>query len=454
MESSKKRGNNNGIQTTRRKLLLSAGAGAAALGLGATDWAPFIQRGALAADKTLRIVQWSHFVPVYDTWFDKFAKDWGQANHIEVTVDHIPHLEIPARAAAEVAAQSGHDLFGFNGAGGPFLYRRHTLDMTPIVVEMEKKYGKASTVGRGLAFDTETKRWTGFPDYYINFPGLYRKGLWDEIGMNPDTWEDLRIGGAKLKAKGHPVGISLGHSVDPELSWRGIMFSYGGADSDETGRKVVINSKATLEAIKYAKALYTEAMTPEVLSWDDASNNQFLQSGKGCWIHNPISAYRSTQKSNPELADNIYVWKTPAGPVRRICAGSPNSYVIWKFAKNPDAAKAFLRHYAANWKEGYIASTSYNHPVFDHIVPKPMPILENDPTSHPPDKLKILETANDWMCIYGWPGPGTPASAEVAGNYIITDMMAKAATEKMTPEESLAQAEKAIKAIYDKWNAI
>ena len=61
-----------------------------------------------------------------------------------------------------------------------------------------------------------TKTWLAFPDYFIDFPGLYRKDLWDEIGMTPDTWEDVRKGGAKLKAKGFPIGIGLGHSVDPE----------------------------------------------------------------------------------------------------------------------------------------------------------------------------------------------------------------------------------------------
>src|SRR5262245_39182003 len=25
----------------------------------------------------LKILLWSHFVPSHDTWFDKFAKDWG-----------------------------------------------------------------------------------------------------------------------------------------------------------------------------------------------------------------------------------------------------------------------------------------------------------------------------------------------------------------------------------------
>ena len=38
--------------------------------------APFVSK-ALAANKSLSIVQWAHFVPEYDTWFDKFAKDWG-----------------------------------------------------------------------------------------------------------------------------------------------------------------------------------------------------------------------------------------------------------------------------------------------------------------------------------------------------------------------------------------
>jgi len=438
---------------SRRQMLKTAGAGAVALSA-ASLFAPYVQRGALAADKSLKILQWSHFVPAYDTWFDAFAKSWGEQNKVTVVVDHIPHLEIPARAAAEVAAQSGHDLFGFNGAGGPFLHRKNTLDMTQLIGAVEKKFGKATAVGRGLAYDTIEERWVGYPDFYINLPGLYRKDLWDEIGMKPDTWEDVRIGGAKLKAKGHPVGISLGHSVDPETSWRAVLFSYGASIDDKTGKHVMLNSKEALEAVKFVKALYTEAMTSEVTSWDDASNNQYLQSGRGCYIQNPISAYRSTQKTNPALADNIFPWKAPAGPVRRMAAGSPNAYVVWKFAQNPDAAKAFLLHYATNWVEAFKASTAYNMPVFPHIVPKPMPILSNDPTSHPADKLKVLETSDEWMCIYGWPGPGSPQAAEVAGDYIVTDMMAQAATGNKTPEESLKWAVAQVDAVYDKWKNI
>ncbi len=437
---------------TRRGFLQRAGAAAGAAGLAPAISAPFVAN-ALAQTKTLRILQWSHFVPQYDTWFDAFAKDWGKKGGISVTVDHIPHLELPARAAAEVAAEAGHDLFMFSGAGGPHLFEKHLVDLTSLVGEVEKKHGKVQQIGRQIAYNEGSRTWSAFPDYYIRFPGLYRKDLWDEIGMKPDTWEDIRVGGAKLKAKGFPIGISLGHSVDPNLSYRSLLWSYGAAECDETGKRVTLDSKQTLEVVKFVRALYKEAMEPDVLSWDDASNNKYLASGRGSWIHNPISAYRTIQKANPELADKIYVWKTPAGPVRRIAAGSPNSYGIWRFARNKDTAIEFLRHYAGHWVEAFEASTGYNHPLFADIVPKPMPILSNDPTSHPPDKLQVEQTANEWHATFGYPGPAGPASDEVVNNFIIVDMMAKAATDQATPEEAIAWAQKEIEPIYKKWAA-
>ena len=60
----------------------------------------------------------------------------------------------------------------------------------------------------------------------------------------------------------------------------------------------MLNSKETVEAVKYAAALYKEAMTSDVLSWNDASNNQYIHLGVSSHIVNPISAYRTAQKLN------------------------------------------------------------------------------------------------------------------------------------------------------------
>ncbi|HWB45407.1 MAG TPA: twin-arginine translocation signal domain-containing protein [Hyphomicrobiaceae bacterium] len=126
------------MSVTRRRFLKNTGLTVAAAGAAPLLSAPFVSRGALAQSKSLSIVQWSHFVPEYDTWFDNFAKQWGEKNKIAVTVDHIPVQNVPARAAAEASAGSGHDLFGFNGAGGAHLYRKFFIDVSDLVKETER----------------------------------------------------------------------------------------------------------------------------------------------------------------------------------------------------------------------------------------------------------------------------------------------------------------------------
>src|SRR5947199_289542 len=60
----------------------------------------------------LKIIQWSHFVPAYDDWFNKkYVVEWGQTNNVKVTVDNINQADHPARTAAEASSKSGHDIF-------------------------------------------------------------------------------------------------------------------------------------------------------------------------------------------------------------------------------------------------------------------------------------------------------------------------------------------------------
>jgi multiple sugar transport system substrate-binding protein len=443
-------GNKHNRSVTRRSFLKASSAIGGAAGLAPVLSAPFVSR-ALADNKALTIVQWSHFVPAFDTWFDKFAKDWGDKNKIAVTVDHIPVQDVPARAAAEASAQSGHDLFGFNGAGGAHLYRKFFINLADLIKETEKKFGQVTTIGKQLGYNADDGSWSAFPDYYINFPGMYQKTLWDEIGMKPDTWDNVRIGGAKLKAKGHPVGHSLGHSNDPSTIWRGLLWSYGASIQDEAGKKVVLNSKEAVEATKFCAALYKEAMTPEVLSWNDASNNQYLASGVGSYILNPISAYRTIQQSNKKLADDIFVIDPPKGPAKQIMGAASEFYGIWKFAKNREAALEFLKYYRDNWPEAFKASEGYNNPCFANLVPKPMPILSNDPTSTPNDKLAILQDSDKWSAIPGYPGPATPATDEIYYAFILNDMMAKAATGQASAEDAVKAAAQRCEAILKKW---
>src|SRR5215510_1581849 len=93
-------------QRLTRRALLAGGAAALATSLTACRPRP--------TKKTLRILQWSHFVPRYDRWFDGvYVKEWGERHGTEVIVDHMTATEVAARGASEAAARKGHDLFLF-----------------------------------------------------------------------------------------------------------------------------------------------------------------------------------------------------------------------------------------------------------------------------------------------------------------------------------------------------
>ena len=138
-----------GGRATRREILKKGAAGGLVVVYGgaaaktAAAGVPKFRAKELAG--TLRIIQWSHFVPAYDKWFDNiYIKRWGEANDTEVLVDHINQADIPARAAAEVAAQSGHDIFFF--LTPPAAYEDQVIDHASIVQEVTKKRGKMKEV--------------------------------------------------------------------------------------------------------------------------------------------------------------------------------------------------------------------------------------------------------------------------------------------------------------------
>ena len=82
-----------------------------------------------------------------------------------------------------------------------------------------------------------------------------------------------------------------------------------------------------------------------------------------------------------------------------------------------------------------------------------MPILSDDPTSTPHDKLAILQDSEKWSAIPGYPGPAAPAIDEIYNNFIIPDMLAKTATGSMSAEDSVKWATQQCEAIFKKWAA-
>jgi len=425
-------------RVSRRQFIATTAAGALA--------APHVWvRPAGAQQKQLSILCWSHFVPAYDKWFDQFGQEWAAKNNIKLSIDHIPHLNLAAKIAAEIATQSGHDIVQL-AASGTEKFAPALLDVQDLADKLGKKHGGWTPLAQNYS---EVKgRYHSIPDYFIDFPGLYRKDLWTEhAGMpnGPDSWNDLRVGGAKLKAKGFPIGIGLAHHNDSRNSWRAIQWCHGASEVAKDGKTLTYNSKEMREALKFMKALYKETMTPEVLAWDDASNNRLLASGRGSWIHNPISAYRTIEGQNKELADKIHIQLSPRGPAGRLSFANCLAYGITKFSPNQDTAKAFIEHLTDNFKDAFRASTGYNNPFLKTYAKGPLPIISEDP------KLKVLEKSPEYHYTIGYPGPLTVPADEVYQQFVLIDAVAQHCTDKLDLEATIKWAEDKLKAIYSKF---
>jgi multiple sugar transport system substrate-binding protein len=277
-----------------------------------------------------------------------------------------------------------------------------------------------------------------------------RTDLLEQIGeKDPDTWEEwLRIG-KKGKALRHPFGTALGHSGDANTTLLSILWSYGGSYVAKDGKTVTINSPQTREALDFVKRLYTEAMDPEVLAWDDASNNRCLNAGKCIAIHNPISAYESAKKdkvlvpgTQKEIAEVIDHLNTPRGPVDRKATTGYWCVGIWKFSKNADLAKDFLRfHFQPENQDKWVeAGHGFNMPFLadlaNHRVYK-----SDRQYRHIPEVAKASVPPS-------WPGPTTAEAPLVWDLYIIPDMFAQHATGRMTADQAMAWAEKEMLEIY------
>ncbi|MBI3637053.1 MAG: hypothetical protein HY216_12720, partial [Candidatus Rokubacteria bacterium] len=161
---------------------------------------------------------------------------------------------------------------------------------------------------------------------------------------------------------------------------------------------------------------------PEVFSWDDASDNRFLASGVGCWVHDAISAYRTTEDTNPDVFKGTHIALEPAGPAgKRVSVSAANVWMIWKFSKNQQAAKEFLVNLMDKDREGMTQSRGYNMPYVNDGYKKPMPVIGTDP------KMQILQDFPKIVAFYGYPGPFTTPIQEVVNLYVLPDMFTKAA---------------------------
>src|SRR2546426_3059312 len=207
---------------------------------------------AFAQSSAVHWLRWVDFVPASDEVMRKeIVPECQKALGMTLKFETINANDIQARTTAAIQSGSGPDVIcGVNN--WPQLYAESVVDVSDLAEEIGKAQEGFYTVSRAVASDG--KKWIGVPWCIVGAQIAYRKSWFEEIGLNkfPETWEEYRDAGKKMKAKGRPIGQTLGHTFGDAPTYAyPYLWSWGGKEVEADGKTVVLDSKATGESAKF-----------------------------------------------------------------------------------------------------------------------------------------------------------------------------------------------------------
>ncbi|MGH3322194.1 MAG: ABC transporter substrate-binding protein [Nocardioidaceae bacterium] len=450
-----------GYEVSRRELLRKAGLGAGALGAGSLLAAcgggggggggplgggdgggpKHAASGDIEKGAKLQLLRWSQFIDADKKQWQKNTKAFTEKTGVPVTIEWEDWTNIAAKAATAARVGSGPDIaIAFYDT--PQRFPSKVIDLSDVA----KEIGGAA----GGWFDAPQKygmyegKWIGIPLGANGAEWNYRKSMVKKAGFDefPKDTDSLLELAKALHKDGNPMGLALGHAVGDANTWcHWLLWAFGGKTVDDND-KVVVNSPETVKALTYVNKLY-EYFIPGTASWLDNNNNKAYLSGKLGATINGISIYFAAREDAPKIGDDTMTAHMPVGPV-----GKPTQFhqisqaMVFAYTKYPNAAREYLKFMWS--KDQYLpwmkASIGYTSP--------PLADYAEDPFWQTNPRYKAYQYAAKNMLWDGYSGDLGGHSSQALADYVVVDMISRAATGQQSPKDAASSAESRLKRIY------
>jgi ABC-type glycerol-3-phosphate transport system substrate-binding protein len=367
-------GFDNGVPRIGRRRLIGAAVAGGAL--------PLVHVRTAGAAGKLAVAFTDSFIPVNNHVVRRQVADWAEKNKVDVQVDLISTVgnKLTVVGAAEAQAKSGHDIFTF--ASWDLYNTRDSLAPVDDVVEaLSRDYGvidataeyqaKVDGQWKGLAnswaqVKPPCARLSWFRQHGLDLQAMYPARA--EHTSLQDAWTyDLFLKYAELAAKdGMAFALGFGGpgNTDATDQW-GAVFHAFGADLVDRDGTVKLGTPEMLACLEYAQKL-VKFLPDEAASYDDASNNRALVSGKTALVFNAPSAWWVARRDAPAIAQDCWTFPAPAGPRGRFQPIQNFYWGIWSFSRNQSAARELMLHLMQKQlvEERIVAVEGYNVPPF------------------------------------------------------------------------------------------
>jgi len=365
---------------------------------------------------------------------EKNMDDWAKGAGVKLTKDSVALDQWDAKLATNAQTKQGADLVS--------LYAQHLgtnenvmMDITDFAGQIGSKVGGWYDGPKTVAVRPNAQ-WKALPAAIYGQYWIYRQDLFQQAGIDkwPETYEDLHQAGKKLKAAGTPIGHTLGHAVtDGATHNYSLMWSYGAKETEADGKTLALNSKEMMDCLTFFQSYYKDSLAENAFAWDETGNNNAYNSGQVAATNNANTIYAGLRKNDAGLAMKSNHGVTLKGPAGAFQYMSMQFWGIPTYAKNVDAAKAYLTEafYTKDFQTAWTkAGNGYNLPPFG--------LLESVDDAWPTDpKLASARILAKTARVPGSPGPYTSIIGAAQNKFIIIDMFAKVA-QGSSPKDAIA----------------
>jgi multiple sugar transport system substrate-binding protein len=370
---------------------------------------------------------------------------------LAVTLETINLNDLQPRITAAIQSGAGADII-WMAHSWPHLYWRGLADVSDLCEwkarDQGPYYAQSEAAARG------SRGWLALPVDIVGLLIAYRRSWFAEVGATapPATLDAYRRIGGELKRRGRPLGQTLGHTLGDAPAWvYPLLWAFGGAETDASGKMVVLDSPGTLESVKWMVAFWKEACDEGALAWDDTNNNRAFHANDISATLNGASIYIFAKRNPDKIRDergapmvgDIGHCPIPAGPEPTPGYHVAGSHALMKYSKDQTAAKELLRwlHAKGQYGKWFESRSAFGVGANRHWERHPM-------WSTLDEALLPFRVAARGSRMFGYPGPPSAKATEVYTKFVLTDMYAKA-VQGLAPGQAVRWAQAELEKVYE-----
>ena len=360
----------------RRALKLTAAASAL----------PLVHIRTAGAAGKVTIGFWDHWVPGANDVMKKQVDAWAAKNQVEVAADFITSTgnKLQLTGVAEAQAKTGHDVLAFfnwdvynvadslepvDDLMNDIVAKAGAVDPTCEYLAKAKGHWVAVPTTSGTQTKPPCARISWFKQRGLDVQAMYPAQPGHNALQDAWTWDEFMKYAEFAVQDNLTFGLGMGGGANTDATdTHGALFKAYGATLIDADGNIKLKSDEVHQVLEFAQKL-VKFYPADAVSYDDASNNRALISGKSALIFNPPSAWAVAKRDAPQVAADCWTFPAPSGPKGRFLPTLSYFWGMYKFAENKPAAKELIAYLMERpqVEERCIATVGYDIPPYANM---------------------------------------------------------------------------------------